>query len=685
MALHRYPFVRILLPLAGGIYVGDELFFKGATLSTEPIYGALFALFISLAALYLLQRFTLRWVFGGCLFLFCLLSGFSRMFDQLQQTAVHFPTEETIYHLSINNKPEQRGQQLLYNTTWNGKEILLYLPKDERSEHLRCGDELLVTGRPTTPLPSGNPDAFDYPRYLRHKQISALLFCTSDRWKLIGHHPTRSLKQQALAWRERLLNHYRELGFSGDELAVLQALTVGYKEDLSETIRESYAISGASHVLALSGLHIGFLYALLLYGMRILPNSWRGSRLLRTGTILSLLWGFAFFTGLSPSVVRAVLMCSIFTLSTLFSRDAFSINTLGAAAFFMLLFQPAWLFDVGFQLSFCAVAAILFLQPLLYRLIPVSNRLVRPVWQLITVSLAAQLGAAPLVLYYFSRFSTHFLLTNLLIMLPVSFILYGTVLLLILNPFATLQWGIARVVNQLLQLLNDTVRWVEQLPLASIDRVWIYPLEIMLFYLLLYRITRYALARSGSHLLQLIGCLLLLLTTHTALVWNDRPRQSLRFYQVYDAPAVQCMSAEGHTWIVYADSLPNQQRLQRVASRHWQRKRIASPRPIIGDYQDDELTVHDGILSFGGRRISLVNDNRWQGQVATHPLRVDYLYICKGYSGELRALTSLFCFSTVILDTSLSPYRLEALKQELLRLNYPFISLREKGSLQILL
>lgn len=685
MLLHRYPFLRLLLPLALGVYLGDELFFRGVELSVQYSLWGLFTLFLLLIASGLLKRYTLRWVFGAMLFLFILLGGFSLMNIQLQQTAIEFPTEETIHRVRIVDKPETKERSIRCAVESSGKNLLLYLAKDSLSERLKNGDDLLVSVRFTCPTRSSNPDEFDYPRYLARKQVSGVGFCASGAWMFLVHRESLSLQEQALAWRERVLDLYRKLGFQGDELAVLSALTVGCKEELSEEIRESYSISGASHVLALSGLHIGFLYALLLFAMRILPNRWRGVVLLRASIVLVLLWAFAFFTGLSPSVVRSVLMCSLFALSGAFGRESFSINTLAAAAFFMLLCCPAWLFDVGFQLSFFAVAAILVVQPGVYRLISVRNRFVKPVWNLISVSLAAQLGTAPLVLLYFSRFSTHFLLTNLIVILLVSLIMYGAVVVLLLTPFTLLQSGAVWVVKGLLQGLNATVRWVEQLPWASFDEVWIYPLEVVLFYLAIGLLLFYRFSHNNKGLIGSLLCFLLLFTFHVSKQVEDRPSQSLTFYQVQGCPVVHCMAVDGRSWLAYADSLPDEKPLRSAVSRQWKRYRLETLQIVTSDYQDSVFCFRDHILSFSGRRVCIVSDNRWAQQSAAQPLAVDYLYVCKGYSGRLEKLSGLFSFSTVVLDASLSPYRLALFKQECREQGYQHISLAEKGSVRFLL
>ena len=234
---------------------------------------------------------------------------------------------------------------------------------------------------------------------------------------------------------------YHRLGFQGDNLAVLSALTVGDKENLSEDMRETYSIAGASHVLALSGLHIGLLSTLFLFFFSFLWKRWAAFKPLGFFLVILFLWAFAFLTGLSSSVVRSVIMFSLLVVSRLQSEKLLSLNTLAATAFLMLLYNPLWLFDVGFQLSFVAVVSILLIQPKLYSLLSVRRCIPRYVWGLLTVSVAAQIGTAPLVIFYFSRFSTHFLLTNLWVIPMVTLILYSAVLMLILTPFPFLQSG----------------------------------------------------------------------------------------------------------------------------------------------------------------------------------------------------------------------------------------------------
>ena len=697
--LHRYPFFRLLGPLIVGIYCSDELIFQG---QSGWVASCVFPLFCSSLGILILsffqKRYSRRWIFGVVLFLFCFVLGFMRMNRQMQAVEFAFGSEETTYRMFLVEEPQIKERNVFcrallteridssYRKTTLNHKAIVYLSRDSLSECLGCGDELIAYTGFSTPANNGNPDEFDYARFLLRHQVSAIGNVHTGKWRRISQDAVHSFRQKAFDCRERVLAIYRHLGFQGDDFAVLSALTVGYKEGLSEEMRESFSVSGSSHVLALSGLHIGFLYALLWFCLRWLPGRWRAMAVLRTLLIIAFLWGFAFFTGLSASVVRSVFMFSLFALSGLSRRKNFSLNTLFAVAFFMLLCRPVWLFDVGFQLSFCAVTAILLLQPRIYRWFPgVHSRIGHYLCSLMSVSIAAQIGTAPLVLLYFSRFSTHFLLTNLLVIPLVSFIMYATVIMLLFTPYFPLQSIIAIGVKWLIGLLNSCVRWVEQLPWASFDGIWLYGTDVLGIYLFLFLLGYYLNTCKARGLIIGTFCLLAVCTCHMVRQANDRPKPGFVFYNVRNCPAVHCLAADGHSWLIYADSIPDTSRLRKAVSGYWNRLHLEPPQAIITDYTGDMLAYRDHILSYSGRRICVLSDNRWRNKWAAQPLSIDYLYLCKGYDGCLKELLELFTVRTVILDASLSDHRRQAYGKECRQLDLPFISLPDEGSVSFML
>ena len=700
--LHKYPFFRLAVPWMLGIYCGDRF----SDSFSEPLWGFLACiLWACLSFLfYFSERYSWRWCFGVSLSLFCLAGGWLSVNLQLKTAAeTEFPKEEAVYRLRVNDFPEVRERTFLCRVWLKerhdslgihpvNKQAILYFQRDSLSSRLQMGEELWVRSRISPPVSARNFDEFDYARYLIRKGISGTGFVASGHWQFSECRKEKEgiatvLYRLAASYRTQIENLYRRLGIEGDELAVLSALTLGDKTDLSESVRESYSVAGVSHVLALSGLHIGLLYALAFFLLRPLLLGGQSGRVLRSLLLILLLWLFAFFTGLSPSVVRSAAMFSIWALADLCGRQSFSLNTLALTAWLMLLVRPVWLFDVGFQLSFAAVLSILLFQPFLYRLCPVRHRAGTYLWGLVSVSVAAQLGTAPLALFYFSRFSTHFLLTNLLVVPLVTLILYAAVVLLLLTPMSGLQAVAAVGLEKMLRMLNLLVRWVEQLPYASVDGIWLYPLEVAGCYLVLGAFFCYLCHRRYARLVTALVLLAAWGAVHSFAVWTDRPRTSIVFYNVRGCPAVHCIESSGHSCIQYADSLSNRQRLRQTAANYWHHCHLYPPAEGSRDSVGQHFFRRQQLICWHGQRVCMVTDNRWKQQRTDDGAvcRVDYLYICKGYTGQLAALTRLFLPGCVILDSSLSDYRRNRLKEECQQNHLHFISLSDEGSVRFLL
>ena len=700
--LHKYPFFRLAVPWMLGIYCGDRF----SDSFSEPLWGFLACiLWACLSFLfYFSERYSWRWCFGVSLSLFCLAGGWLSVNLQLKTAAeTEFPKEEAVYRLRVNDFPEVRERTFLCRVWLKerhdslgihpvNKQAILYFQRDSLSSRLQMGEELWVRSRISPPVSARNFDEFDYARYLIRKGISGTGFVASGHWRFSECRKENEgiatvLYRLAASYRTQIENLYRRLGIEGDELAVLSALTLGDKTDLSESVRESYSVAGVSHVLALSGLHIGLLYALAFFLLRPLLLGGQSGRFLRSLLLILLLWLFAFFTGLSPSVVRSAAMFSIWALADLCGRQSFSLNTLALTAWLMLLVRPVWLFDVGFQLSFAAVLSILLFQPFLYRLCPVRHRAGTYLWGLVSVSVAAQLGTAPLVLFYFSRFSTHFLLTNLLVVPLVTLILYAAVVLLLLTPMSGLQAVAAVGLEKMLRMLNLLVRWVEQLPYASVDGIWLYPLEVAGCYLVLGAFFCYLCHRRYARLVTALVLFAAWGAVHSFAVWTDRPRTSIVFYNVRGCPAVHCIESSGHSCIQYADSLSNRQRLRQTAANYWHHCHLYPPAEGSRDSVGQHFFRRQQLICWHGQRVCMVTDNRWKQQRTDDGAvcRVDYLYICKGYTGQLAALTRLFLPGCVILDSSLSDYRRKRLKEECQQNHLHFISLSDEGSVRFLL
>lgn len=290
-----------------------------------------------------------------------------------------------------------------------------------------------------------------------------ILVMEMDLSKVDDGKPTRieRTQQYFLHQRSVLLQRLESSGLSDDQYAIVAAMALGDKSALSKELKDTYSKTGASHILALSGLHLGIIYALL--SMLVVGRRWQ--MITQVAIILSI-WAFVFLVGMSASVVRSAVMLTVYALLALGHRRKMSVNTLAFTAIIMLLISPQALFDVGFQLSFMAVFCILLFVPLFYRPFSaeylMTHRTVSWLWGMVAVSVAAQIGVAPLIAYYFGRFSCYFLLTNFIVIPAATLILYLALGTLLIPSIGVILSGVVGG-------LNTTLLYIATLPGATIE------------------------------------------------------------------------------------------------------------------------------------------------------------------------------------------------------------------------
>lgn len=292
------------------------------------------------------------------------------------------------------------------------------------------------------------------------------------------------LRQRFLEWRSELLEKYHEWGVGDEAYGVVAAMTLGDKKAVDKDTKETYRVAGASHILALSGLHL-----MIIYSVITLLVGWMRFRLLSQVIIILAIWAFALLTGLSPSVTRSAAMISIYALLSLGYRERMSVNTLAFVAIVMLVISPQMLYDVGFQLSFMAVLSIVLWHPLLNSLIPPHiqqrHRWLSSLWGLITVSTAAQIGTAPLVAYYFGRLPVWFLLSNFIVIPLATVVLYLTLTLVVVSWWSWAASLVAKALTMVVVMMERSLAWVGALPYSSIDGIQLSVLRVYLIYIII--------------------------------------------------------------------------------------------------------------------------------------------------------------------------------------------------------
>ena len=363
---------------------------------------------------------------------------------------------EAVVFSEPSEKPKTIAVDLLLPE--EDRRVRCFLWKDERSRQLQLGSNLVVN----------HPDS----GFVRSKDWA---FGGSGSVKLSR---LQRVQLRFLRYRHQLLSRFMVHSVDDEQYAVLAAMALGDKSALTKELRETYSVTGASHILALSGLHLGIIYLLLFR----LTLGRRRFWLSQVVIILSI-WAFVFLTGMSTSVVRSATMISVYALFSVAGRHRSPVNLLCFTAIVMLIVSPQSLYDIGFQLSFSAVLAILLLMPVFESFFPddylVKHPMVRYIYNMVGVSVAAQIGVAPLIAYHFGRFSTYFLLTNFLVIPAATIILYAA-LLVVMFP------ACGSVLLSLVGMLNKALGWISQMPCASIDGLHPSVFQVFLLYIVFF-------------------------------------------------------------------------------------------------------------------------------------------------------------------------------------------------------
>lgn len=326
-----------------------------------------------------------------------------------------------------------------------------------------------------------NPNQFDYGKYLANKQIYAQIY-TNKTEIVINKNLKKDIWYYSGRLHSRIVRNLEKANFNNEEMNVALALILGQQQDISSDIIQDYQYSGATHILSVSGLHVGFIMLFINFILKPIPNTRKGS-LIKLISILLSLGAFAIISGLSPSVLRSVVMFSFLAIGNHLRRSGSIYHTLLVSMLLILLCEPYFLFDVGFQLSYLALFFIVWLQPLLKQIWTPKNKIQTTIWNALTVSFAAQIGTLPLCLYYFHQFPGLFFVTNILIIPILSFIMIAGIIVMILAIFMSPPVIIIEVFEKSIYLLNKTIHIV-----ASFEWFVIRDISFNFYYLLTFYI-----------------------------------------------------------------------------------------------------------------------------------------------------------------------------------------------------
>jgi competence protein ComEC len=541
MKVLQFPLARVTLVFIVGI-----VFTYYTQLSPKLVFSSLFiaALFSAVAYFWCTQKPHHNQYFGPTIFVLAFVVGMSTQtihtdsyqknhFTQLPKIFEQPHTFTIVLKEKLKSTANNQRYVTLVNqidsTICSGK-LLLNINKDSLNHSFIIGNRLQIQGSLYPNMAPKNPFQFDYGTYLKNKQIYGQLYANATQIK-VSYRIEKDVWYYAAQIRNTIIDNLKKDGFNATELNVAVALLLGQQQDIDPEIIKDYQFAGAVHILSVSGLHIGFVLLFVTFILKPVPNNKRGS-LVQLIVILCSLWLFGILAGLAPSIVRSVTMFSFVAIGQHLRRSVNMYHTLLVSILLILLVQPGFLFDVGFQLSYLALFFILWFHPLLSRLWEPKNKISKYIRDILSVSFAAQIGTLPLSLYYFHQFPGLFFITNLVIIPLTGFIMgLGVVVMVLafvdLCPYflsKTLEWSLY-VINKIIHTIASFEQFIiKDIPFNSVFLLGSYMLIISSIVWL-----------EKRRFQRLIAIVVSVIFIQTALLWNKYDIANQREWIVFNS------------------------------------------------------------------------------------------------------------------------------------------------------
>jgi len=554
--------------------------------------------------------------------------------------------------------------------SWQHQTGIVQIILNDSIGTINYGDLLLIKGMPRLLKEPENPHQFNYKSYLGRQNIYHQHFLKI--FYIIGNNgnPIRTL---AFKWRKNFSEILTKSIKEHRNLSVAKALVLGIRDDLDNDLKKAYSTSGAMHVLAVSGLHVGVLYGILIFIFRWIPNSTTTQKI-EGFTIILILWLYAMVTGLSPSVLRAVTMFSFMAFARATSGQTNIYNSIFGSAILLLCYNPYLILSVGFQLSYLAVLGIVYLQPKINNWASPNNYILDKIWAITSVSIAAQLSTFPISIYYFHQFPTYFLLSNLLVIPAAFLILVFSLIILITSFWMPLSEIVGMVTELIISTTNRFIFTIDQLPGSKIDQIFISGKETLMFYIIIISFLSIVYYRKFGLILLLCSSVLYVVGSVSSRSLRQTNQKKITFYHVPKRGLIDFM--EGRDLFSYSspDTVKNLN-FYTSGNRTIHGVKFNNHKNLINaQFKELKLLVWKGIT---------IGIHSGQGLIFKQPIQLDYLVISRGTDINLKNISKTYLFKKLIIDTTNDYYTANRLKNQAESLNLDFHSIPHQGAYTI--
>ena len=676
----KSPAVRFLLPLVVGIILQWYLLIKVSLLLTPAII--LLILLIVYNTLQVLKRFRYKSVNGIIIQLLFLFIGALLVYKQdIRNDPAWFAARYTnndylrvTLEEPLIEKPNSFKAVASVKSVYNkdnknpaeGK-LIIYFKKDSSLGQLSYGSQLLIH-RPVAPIQnSGNPGAFDYKRFcLFDDGITHQVYLAPEDYIVLPGSDQAYLESLLFKSRANTIDILKRNIQGEKEQGLAEALLIGYKYDLDKNLLQAYSNTGVVHIIAISGLHLALIYGLLVFATRFLGR--RKLYWLRIGIILLGIWSFTLLAGTQPSVLRAAVMFSFIGLGELLGRKTSIYNSLALSAFLLLLLNPFFLWDVGFQLSYAAVFSIVaFFKPI-YNWFYFKNKLVDSIWKLNAVTIAAQLFTLPISIYHFHQFPLLVLVTNMVAVPLSSMILVAEIILCLLSFINPLANAIGSAITFLISFMNNYIEGLDQLPIAVWDDISLNVVQTILLTAIIATAAYGFMEKYKKAVLASACFLLLFLASKSKDAYTTSGQHKLLVYNIPKHQAVDVIYANKYLFRG-DDHVINDPFIKNFHIK-----------PARVNFQLDEgKRINSNAFTLLNKNI-LILDTTSIFNPSANPLPLDILILSKNPRLYINEITKTFSVKQVVADGSVPPWKARLWKKDCDSLRIPFHYVTESGA-----
>ncbi len=684
-AWKKAPFLRVLLPFVAGILIqwytlANLLYIVITAASTAIIYLLLRMLPVALI-------FRLSFLHGIVMNMFLLAAGafltiqndcrndpkwFVKKYSAGEQLALQII--EPLIEKDRSYKAEAKVIKVIsgdsvYSTA--GK-LIIYFEKAKVPPRLKYGD-IIVTGKGPQEIKNmGNPGGFDYRQYAGFHNIYHSVYLKPKEWVKVEKNKNFSFQGCLFSARQKVLDILRSnIKDREAQLAIAEALLIGYTLDLDKDLVQAYSNTGVVHIIAISGMHLGLIYVMLVWLLNRFPVV-NKIKVIKVVIIISALWFFALLTGGSASILRAAVMFTCIIIGENLKRRSSVYNSLAASAFILLCYNPFFLWDAGFQLSYAALSGIVVFQRPLYHLLFFKNRIVDNVWKLIAVTLSAQVFTFPVCLYYFHQFPSLFLFTNILLVPLSGIILFAEIFLVAFAWIPAVALLTGKIAWWLIWLMNAIIIWFNHLPFAVWEGFSPTVFSTVMLYLVIAGISRWLLFKNKTAFKCSLCTLMILAASWSYTSWQAVMQKKIIVYNIPGRSAIEFVDG---THYFFAGDIT-------IAKDAGLSNYYLKPaRTFLRLHNADNNVVKEvqkGIYIFNNTRIVIPDSTLIY--TSDQKIAVDYMIISKNTKASMLQLTRVFSCRQIIFDASNNLWKIAKWKRDCESLNLPCYSVPRQGA-----